>query len=183
MKIPEHSYTPREQTVADILKNTDLKKGILNVGFHDWQDPRRHWWIKICEANGLAWRITEIFQPNVDDALLKGCPPDKISLGDILDLKDNRGMDCLLFWHGPEHLPKEDMLAVLPELEKLFPVVIMGMPLGEEPQGEAYGNPHERHISVWHREDWAVLGYEVIEVHDRQRYPHMTVYKFTGSKL
>ena len=46
--IPEHQYTVRERTVIEILKNIhQLKiKSFLNVGFHNWEDPRRHWWIK-----------------------------------------------------------------------------------------------------------------------------------------
>lgn len=55
VKVPEHNYTERELTVVQILKNEigSGLKSLLNVGFHHWNDPRKHWWIKICEANNI----------------------------------------------------------------------------------------------------------------------------------
>ena len=50
------------------------------------------------------------------------------------------------------------------------------MPLGDEPQGAAYGNPNEIHVSEWSSEEWEDLGYNVIEVHDRIP-AHITTYK------
>lgn len=178
MIIPEHNYTEREQTVCQVL--SDLSGNLdsfVNVGFHDWQDPRRHWWIKICEANNIDWSIVEVFELNVLDAISKGCPKDKIHNLNIKEVSSLPDSDCLMFWHGPEHLLKEDFLSILPSLEEKYKYLIFGMPLGEEPQGEAYGNPHEKHISSWTVEDWTDLGYKVIEVHDSQPYPHMTAYK------
>jgi hypothetical protein len=180
-EIPKHNYTHREQTVVDLLKTLDTEiNSFTNVGFHDWQDPRRHWWIKICEANGIEWNIVEVFEPNVKDAISKGCPPQKIFNLSISEVDTLPNTDCLLFWHGPEHLYKEEFLDVLKKLEQKYKVLIFGMPLGEEPQGEAYGNPYEKHVSSWERKEWEELGYTVFEVHDHQRYPHITVYKVMG---
>lgn len=182
MRIPEHNYTPREQTVVDILRDRDVR-GILNVGFRNWMDPRNHWWIKICEANNIPWHILEVFEPNVKDIIARGCREDKITCGNIQDISDvPEGIDTLLFWHGPEHLKKEEMLALVPSLENLFPNIIFGMPLGEEPQGAAYDNPYENHISVWYPEDWEKLGYEVIGVQDHQKHAHITVSKFNNGE-
>ena len=182
IKIPPHPYTVRECTVCQVLSelNTDIKS-LINVGFHDWQDPRRHWWIKICEANNIDWRIVEIFEPNVKDAIAKGCPPNKIFNTSIAD-DSLPQTDCLLFWHGPEHLLKEDFLELLPLLEAKYKVLIFGMPLGEEPQGAAYGNPWEEHISAWNTKEWEDLGYNVMEIHDGQPYPHITTFKIQPSE-
>lgn len=178
--IPEHNYTVREETVVKILSEFGVTiKTFLNVGFHNWEDPRRHWWIKICEANGWDWKIMEIYKPNVDDAIAKGCPLDKIFLGDISDVDSYGDYDCILFWHGPEHLPKSKFLSILPEIEKKANLLlIFGMPLGHEPQGEAYGNPFEKHESDWYEKDWQGQGYEVIPIFDHQKYPHITAYKY-----
>ena len=181
INIPEHNYTVREKTVVDVLaKHGTLLKTFLNVGFHNWEDPRRHWWIKICDANGWDWKIMEVYEPNVKDAIAKGCPEDKIFVGDITDTEKYGDYDCILFWHGPEHLKKETFLKTLPKIEALTNrLLIFGMPLGHEPQGDAYGNPYERHESDWYEHEWKKLGYETIPVHDHQKYPHITTYKTT----
>tara|TARA_R100000951_G_scaffold105093_1_gene98672 strand:+ start:157 stop:696 length:540 start_codon:yes stop_codon:yes gene_type:complete len=178
MIIPQHNYTQREQTVCNLLlqKTKSDIGSLINVGFHDWQDPRKHWWIKICEVNKIDWSIIEVFEPNVQDAITKGCPKDRIYNLSITDVDKLPAADLLMFWHGPEHLLKEDFLSILPKLEEKYQKLIFGMPLGEEPQGKAYGNPHECHISAWESQEWRDLGYEVIEVYD-QRYPHITTYK------
>lgn len=179
-KIPPFNYTEREITVANILEdNGDLNiKSFLNVGFHDWQDIRRHWWIKICEENNIEWKILEIFNENVDDAIEKGCPKNKIIRGDILDVEKYDAVDCLLFWHGPEHIKKDVFLKKLPEIEKkVNKLLIFGMPLGYEPQGMVYGNKHEIHVSEWQPEEWENLGYNTIIVRDRPKYHHITTYK------
>lgn len=178
MKIPEHNYTVREKSVANVLSKINVPiQSFINIGFHDWQDPRRHWWIKICEVNNIDWKIVEIFEGNVFDAVNKGCPKDKILLGDISNVDDLPKSDCLLFWHGPEHLEKNKFLNILPLLEKKYKVLIFGMPLGEEPQGSCYGNPYEEHVSSWTTEEWQNLGYTVTEIYDTQRYPHITTWK------
>ena len=123
----------------------------------------------------------EIFEPNVKDAIAKGCPPNKIFNTSIAD-DSLPQTDCLLFWHGPEHLLKEDFLELLPLLEAKYKVLIFGMPLGEEPQGAAYGNPWEEHISAWNTKEWEDLGYNVVEIHDGQPYPHITTFKIQSSE-
>jgi hypothetical protein len=57
--IPSHNYTLRELSVTNVLKeNKNLNlKSFLNVGFHDWQQDGRHWWIRICEENNIDWKI------------------------------------------------------------------------------------------------------------------------------
>lgn len=179
-KIPPHNYTERELSVVTILKE---KQGLnlssfLNVGFHSWEDPRVHWWIRICEENNIDWKILEIFKENVEDTIQKGCPINKIILGDILDVDKYENIDCLFFWHGPEHIDKKKFLAALPNIEKkVNKLIIFGMPLGYEPQEEVYGNIHEVHISEWQPDEWKKLGYDVTIVRDRARYQHITAYK------
>jgi len=179
-KIPSHNYTERELSVVKILENNQhLKiKSFLNVGFRNWNDLRNHWWIRICEENDIDWKILEIFKENVDDTIRKGCPANKIMLGDILDVNKYENVDCLLFWHGPEHIDKATFLNMVSKIEnKVNKLIIFGMPLGYEPQDIVYGNKHEIHISEWYLDDWKNLGYEIVEVHDRIKYQHMTVFK------
>lgn len=178
MIIPEHNYTIRESTVVNILKSLPFKiNSFINVGFHDWQDIRRHWWIKICDQNNIDWKIIEVFHYNVIDALNKGCPSNKIILQDINNVSELPNSDCLMFWHGPEHIEKSKFLDTLNKLESKYKVLIFGMPLGHEPQGVCYNNPFEEHVSSWTSEEWKTLGYNVEEVYDHQPYPHITCFK------
>ena len=176
MKIPNFNYTQRERTVCKIMEQMNISS-FINVGFHNWEDRRRHWWIEICKQNNVDWKIVEVFEHNVVDAINKGCPKSKILHMNIKEVDALPESDCLMFWHGPEHLLKEEFLNILPKLEKKYKNLIFGMPLGEEPQGAAYGNPHERHISAWEILEWEQMGYKVIPVYDGRRYPHITCYK------
>lgn len=175
--IPTHNYTKREITVVDILKLYPTLTSFLNIGFHNWEDPRNHWWINICNRNGIDWKIMEIFPPNIDRAIKAGCPSDRIFHGDILDHKSYGKYDCIMFWHGPEHIHKLDWLNNIQQIEShANKLVIFGMPLGEEPQGAVYGNPAEEHVSAWEPNEWESLGYTCTEVHDRVP-AHFTAFK------
>ena len=175
--IPEHKYTQREESVCSILKNRNNIKSFLNVGFHNWEDPRRHWWIKICEQNNIKWDILEIFKPNVIDAIEKGCPSERIINSSILNFDSYGDYDCIMFWHGPEHIEKDIFMSNLPKIEeKAKELLILGMPLGEEEQPEVYGNKWEEHVSFFTPEDFDSIGYKSIEVHDRIP-AHFTTYK------
>jgi hypothetical protein len=183
--VPPHPYTERELSVVKILENNkDLNiESLLNVGFHGWDDFRTHWWIRICEENNINWKILEIYKPNVFDAIAKGCPTDKIILGDILNTDTYDNADCILFWHGPEHIDKKTFLNALPKIEsKANKLIIFGMPLGYEPQDAAYGNIHEVHLSEWQPDDWNLLKYNTIIIKDRIDYNHITSYKNLNTK-
>mgnify|MGYP006170572977 FL=1 len=178
LKIPRHKYTKREKTVVKILKKNF--KGInsyLNVGFHDWDDERKHWWINICKKNNIKWKILEIFQPNIKNAIDAGCPKENIFLGNILDISTYENFDCIMFWHGPEHIEKGLFLEKLGQIEKKAnKLIIFGMPHGEEIQEAVYGNKYEEHISAWHEDDWHRLGYKTMIVNDRNP-GHITAFK------
>jgi len=180
MNIPNHNFTEREKSIVKLFNETELSniKTFLNIGFRNWNDLRNHWWIKICEENNIDWKIVEIFEKNVKDALISGCPKDKIFEGNILNVDSLPETDCIFFWHGWEHLLKKDAVDTIKKLELKYKYLVFGMPLGEEPQGEIYGNPHEKHISSWTSNEWKSMGYNVIEVHDGRKYSHITVYKF-----
>ena len=56
--------------------------------------------------------------------------------------------DVIFFWHGPEHLPQQQIEPTLKMLESISNhLVILGMPFGKYVQGPEYGNPFEVHLS------------------------------------
>ena len=176
--IPWHYYTQREKTFLNVFNNhNDDITSFLNIGFHNWEDPRNHWWVKFCNQNNIKWNILEIFKKNITDAIKIGCPENNIIEGDLLKTQTYKNYDCILFWHGPEHVDKEIFLNKLPEIEKKAnKLIIFGMPLGEEIQGQIYGNKWEEHISSWEKYEWEKLGYKTFIVHDRDP-GHITAYK------
>lgn len=68
--------------------------------------------------------------------------------------------DVVFFWHGPEHLPEEEIAPTLQALERVARhVVVCGMPFGFYEQGSEYGNPFEVHRSHITPEFMNSLGY------------------------
>tara|TARA_R100001509_G_C4854625_1_gene211261 strand:- start:22 stop:597 length:576 start_codon:yes stop_codon:yes gene_type:complete len=174
--IPPFNYTTAEDTACEFLKGVKIKN-FINVGFHGWSDIRKHWWINICNFNGIEWKIVEVYKPNVDNAISEGCPQSNIINLNIKHVSDLPDADCLMFWHGPEHMEKDEFLQILPLLEDKYRMLLFGMPLGPEPQGEAYGNPFEKHVSSWQEYEWRELGYEVRVVYKNRSWPHITAWK------
>lgn len=168
-------YSKRELTAVRRLSQTFDTLGIrnlLNIGFHDYSDRRKRWWIDLCRANQIDWHILEVFPTNVE-RFQTDCPAGdrhRITCGDLMDIDKlfQHPFDAILHWHGPEHLPREDFLKVLPKLEMLTSkLLILGCPNGPEEQGAAYGNPHEEHVSFWSVEEFQALGFETEIVNDK----------------
>ena len=68
--------------------------------------------------------------------------------------------DIVMFWHGPEHLEKEEIPSILGAMEILADrYVILGCPWGSFPQKDVGGNPFEEHKSVLYPKDFISWGY------------------------
>lgn len=181
-------YTRRELTVVQLLRElsrTEKINSFLNIGFHDYQDIRTRWWIDICRANSIDWKILEIFETNVvrfkeqapaadHHRIVTGCVS---RISEIFD----QHFDVVLHWHGPEHLERDMFLHALPGLiNRTGKLLILGCPDGHEEQGEAYNNPYEKHLSFWTIEDFASLGFQTQQVKDKKP-GHITAFKFINS--
>ena len=110
--------------------------------------------------------IIEIFPANVE--FLRAYPSKGIETiyeGDVRDAPFPRpSYDAAVWWHGPEHIPEDDVPGALARLEQVAHLVVLGGPLEDPPYAEnsaPHGNPHERHcwsITVPFLKD---LGYTV----------------------
>ena len=72
--------------------------------------------------------------------------------------------DVIVYHHGPEHITKDEFLAVLPELEKMSGVaLLLGTPNGiwDKKGVFTHKNPHEDHVANWYGEDFEKLGFDV----------------------
>ena len=82
----------------------------------------------------------------------------KIVCANILVVADTVKTDLVVWWHGPEHVTKEEMYDVLPSLERATMGVVLAAPYGKYIQEEVYGNPWEKHL--WHPMPEDFKGYE-----------------------
>jgi len=79
--------------------------------------------------------------------------------------------DIIIFWHGPEHLPRLDVVPAIEMLERYANhLVILGCPRGEYKQPAVGGNPFECHESYLYEKDFQDLGYLTSTV--RPQKPH-----------
>ncbi len=67
--------------------------------------------------------------------------------------------DAVVWWHGPEHIERETLPAILATMEALAPLVVLACPFGRYEQGPAGGNPYEVHASHWYPTDFEQWGY------------------------
>ena len=147
-----------EAVLPDIFKH----KSVLYVG----ASPARQVLAQEFKNGGADVDLVEIWQPNIDE--LKKARPDLFSnmiLGDARSLSQvvDKTYDVVCWWHGPEHIKKEELAATLAELEKVAnDTVLLGCPFGNYPQGAVGGNESEIHQSVLQPQDFAVLGYQAV---------------------
>jgi len=70
--------------------------------------------------------------------------------------------DIVFWWHGPEHVTKEDLEISLKNMESMAKfLVVLGSPWGKNDQEQIYGNPLEKHVSSIYEEDFNQRGYAV----------------------
>ena len=110
-------------------------------------------------AAGWYMGLLEVWQPNIDHYSRTG-PFHELTLGDI---REAEGLthDALVWWHGPEHISKDELPALLDRLEQMVSIIVLGCPWGKYDQGADYGNPHEEHRATLYPVDFIDLGYQV----------------------
>jgi len=81
--------------------------------------------------------------------------------GDVRTAQLGACYDVAFWWHGPEHVPFEDVGLALARLEYHSKLVVVGCPWGEFPQESIDGNPHQAHQCALYPEDFRRWGYQV----------------------
>jgi len=133
-------------------------RSMLYIGASAWRA------VLLEDFRDWGWRIDvlEIFPVNTA-FVAHAYRPRKVIEGDVrqADSLLTETYDAVVWWHGPEHIPREDLPATLASLEQHAPLVILSCPVGSAPQGEIYGNPHEAHLWDVYPHDLENLGYSV----------------------
>jgi hypothetical protein len=129
-----------------------------------------------------GWRTTvvEIWPQNVEHIRLTRNIP--VILGDIATALIGGPYDLGFWWHGPEHVSKEDLAKALANLEAacgLGGLVVLGAPEGYSPQGAYYDNPFESHLWSVSADDLRQLGYNVSIEPRPGNPPNITAWKRT----
>ncbi len=118
---------------------------------------------------GYDLTLLEIWGPNLQAFSATPGPFKSIWGGDVRDVAELfKAFDrpqlftVSVWWHGPEHVTLDELPRVLKGLESVTrDLVVLGCPWGRNPQGAAYGNPHEKHVAHLVKSDLEDLGYEV----------------------
>lgn len=124
--------------------------------------PDAHSWLPELAQAGHTITVLEIWPENLEG--LKGDSRiTRLILGDVREVDQLifGGFDYIFWWHGPEHLEKEQILPTLEKLEgKTRKLVALACPYGVYPQGEHKGNVHETHRCYLYPKDFHSWGYE-----------------------
>lgn len=106
---------------------------------------------KLLGIRKYKWIAIEIWEPYIKRFLLDRIY-DEIIIGDITSIDLPEG-DCAILGDVLEHLKKREAIATFKRVDKQFRHVVVSIPIGSKSQYVYMGNEHERHISVWSREE------------------------------
>lgn len=100
-------------------------------------------------------------------------------LGDIVNFVKRplrHKYDCVIWWHGPEHLTKESSLKTLQKFDNICKgISILGCPLGNDPYKDPVtGDSHLWDVNI---KDLTSIGFKCITI-DRTPYPIPSISAF-----
>ena len=133
-------------------------KSVLNIGYRHDSDQTIQ---KFCEINNVDWHVLEIWKENCD-FLVKNNICSNIYNEDVKNIKKiNQQFDCIIWLHGPEHIPFNDFLNIRSDIENCAnKIVIYQAPEGYYYQDELYNNPYEKHVQTLNEKMFSDLGYK-----------------------
>jgi len=130
-----------EKNIPDIWKY----KTVLYIGARRY----RRDFTNQFKQKGYRIDILEVFDKNLQ-SLKKLKFINKLIKGDVreVDKLIDQEYDVIFWWHGPEHIHKNELKDTLNKLKKISnKLVVCGCPYGKYEQGVVYGNVWEKHLS------------------------------------
>lgn len=111
---------------------------------------------------GRQITILEIWEPNLEFYRgRKGIV--RVIGGDVRRIAEMGlpAFDVAIWWHGPEHIRRNELAATLAGLEAVATLVVLGCPFGhtQQREEEMRGNPYQKHLSGFLPRDFVDLGY------------------------
>lgn len=123
-----------------------------------------HSWLDELSLSDNLITVLEIWPANIIGLIGHPAIVDLVQ-GDVRfasEIFNEAKFDYIFYWHGPEHLPLQQIEPTLLMLESMCNrLVALACPYGLYPQGEHLGNTYETHQSTLYPEYFLSLGYEV----------------------
>ena len=127
-------------------------------GVHNWQKMFK----RFADYGYTYFSVLEIWEYNFNR--LYGQYLNEKIFGDVRDIEklvENK-YDVIFWWHGPEHVSKEDFEKIDNTFNKFKnTIIVIGCPYGESLQGVVDGNPFEKHLYHWQPDEFEKLDYVV----------------------
>lgn len=148
--------TYREIQLIENIPDVYDYKSVLYIG----ASTRRQEMVKNFRCHGYEIDIVEPFLTNVEYCkLMPGI--DNVYESKIQTFLPKRKYDIVMWWHGPEHLLRDEIVYTLNHIERMAnKYVILACPWGKYEQGTTDGNIHENHTKHWYPQEFNRLGYK-----------------------
>lgn len=149
----------RQQQLLKAVPTILRHKTLLYVG----ASQRRQHLLPLFVKNGYHITILEAWHRNAVYVAKHVAGVNAVICGDVRNaermLRDR--FDVTMWWHGPEHIPAQDLPPTLAALEALAKkLVVLASPWGRYDQDAVDGNPYERHLSSIYPDTLEELGYK-----------------------
>ena len=115
----------------------------------------------------LAGREATVLEANATNAAYHRLSGQPVIHTDVRQLDGVGKYDAVFWYHGPEHIAKDELPDVLAELESRADLVVLGCPWGKYAQDAVGGNPYEIHRSALTPQDFQGWGYETSQLGKR----------------
>jgi len=150
------------QFLEGFIEDVFSYKTVLYIG----ASPARQILTKEFKDHGAVIDLVEVWSPNLDSLIKTHIGVfDNFILGDVRKLNEviNRTYDVVCWWHGPEHVTKDEFESTLQGLTKYTNhLVVVACPYGNYPQGALEGNQFEIHHQALTPEDFHRIGWYAI---------------------
>lgn len=156
--------------VGDFLEGEG--KSLLYVG----ANCSRAFFLDVLHDCKFTIDILEIFDQNIE-CIKNQYKYNNLIQGNIKNKDIISFYDVIFWYHGPEHVTKEDFIRIDEFLSKKSNVIILGCPYNDDVQGEVYGNIYEKHLWKTTPEDFSVLGYSVFKHERKEAFDNIIAWK------
>lgn len=150
----------REAQLLRCIPDIAAYQTLFYVGAH----RRRIQMLPIFIDAGYSIDVIEVFEPNYQELLeFNSTTPvfRKVILDDIRTYRCPDLYDVVMWWHGPEHVEREELLKSLQYLESIATgYVVLACPWGEFAQPHEK-NPYEEHLLSLYPSDFESRGYQI----------------------
>jgi hypothetical protein len=163
-----YNMKEREYQFLKTIPEALMYKTLLYIG----ANPGRQQMLNLFLEKNYYIMIKEAWQKNCDELITMNKNKkiyDELWTGDARYMDPYmQDTDITLWWHGPEHINKNELDFTLYNIEsKTNKMVILGCPWGTNKQDAIDGNEFEIHRSTLYPEDFKLFGYQTITLGEK----------------